>query len=64
MYATVIFLGINNCSAVIQYVTTQQTAMYREHFAGMYSSWAYSLAQVQYSLEQTEFIVDLKGMYE
>ena len=46
MYATVIFLGINNCSAVIQYVATERTVMYREHFAGMYSSWAYSLVQV------------------
>ncbi|GMY22086.1 pleiotropic drug resistance protein 3-like isoform X1 [Fagus crenata] len=46
MYATVTFLGINNCSAVQQYVTTERTVMYRERFAGMYSSWAYSLAQV------------------
>ena len=32
MYATVIFLGINNCSAVQQYVTTERTVMYRERF--------------------------------
>uniref|UniRef100_A0A2N9FVQ3 ABC transporter domain-containing protein n=1 Tax=Fagus sylvatica TaxID=28930 RepID=A0A2N9FVQ3_FAGSY len=46
MYVSVIFLGINNCSTVLPYVATERTVMYRERFAGMYSSWAYSLAQV------------------
>ncbi|KAB1202050.1 Pleiotropic drug resistance protein 3 [Morella rubra] len=46
MYASVIFLGINNCSTVLPYVATERTVMYRERFAGMYSSWAYALAQV------------------
>ncbi|KAM4118795.1 hypothetical protein ACJW30_03G009000 [Castanea mollissima] len=46
MYVAVIFLGINNCSTVLPYVATERTIMYREIFAGMYSSWAYSLAQV------------------
>ncbi|PQM37982.1 pleiotropic drug resistance protein 3-like [Prunus yedoensis var. nudiflora] len=46
MYAGVIFLGINNCSTVLQYVATERTVMYREKFAGMYSPWAFSLAQV------------------
>ncbi|KAK4595262.1 hypothetical protein RGQ29_013623 [Quercus rubra] len=30
---------------VLPYVATERTIMYREIFAGMYSSWAYSLAQ-------------------
>ncbi|KAL3749878.1 hypothetical protein ACJRO7_010927 [Eucalyptus globulus] len=46
MYIAVIFLGINNCSSVLQYIATERTVMYRERFAGMYSSWAFSLAQV------------------
>ncbi|XP_062144822.1 pleiotropic drug resistance protein 3-like isoform X2 [Alnus glutinosa] len=46
MYAAVIFLGINNCTTVLPHVATERTVMYRERFSGMYSSWAYSLAQV------------------
>ncbi|KAK3441448.1 hypothetical protein EUGRSUZ_B01810, partial [Eucalyptus grandis] len=45
-YIAVIFLGINNCSSVLQYIAMERTVMYRERFAGMYSSWAFSLAQV------------------
>ncbi|XP_039012083.1 pleiotropic drug resistance protein 3-like [Hibiscus syriacus] len=41
-----IFAGTSGCSSVIPFVATQQTVVYRERFAGMYSSWAYSLAQV------------------
>ncbi|KAJ0092905.1 hypothetical protein Patl1_24753 [Pistacia atlantica] len=46
MYSTVIFFGINNCSSVVPFVATERTVLYRETFAGMYSSWAYSFAQV------------------
>ncbi|KAK9288073.1 hypothetical protein L1049_016519 [Liquidambar formosana] len=46
MFIAVLFLGINNCSAVLPYVVTERTVLYREKFAGMYSSRAYSLAQV------------------
>ncbi|XP_044483311.1 pleiotropic drug resistance protein 3-like isoform X2 [Mangifera indica] len=45
-YVAVIFLGINNCSTVIPYVSIERTVMYREKFAGMYSPWAYAFAQV------------------
>lgn len=48
MYTAVIFLGINNCSTVLPYVATERTILYRERFAGMYSSKAYSFAQVQH----------------
>lgn len=50
MFAGVIFLGINNCYNVIPYVATERTVVYRERFAGMYSSWAYSFAQVSVEL--------------
>ncbi|XVE82355.1 hypothetical protein DITRI_Ditri15bG0142000 [Diplodiscus trichospermus] len=46
MYAVILFFGINNCSTVLPYVATERTVLYRERFAGMYSSWAYSFAQV------------------
>lgn len=49
MYLAVIFLGINNCSTVLPHVATERTVVYREKFAGMYSSRAYSFAQVRYS---------------
>ncbi|TXG71480.1 hypothetical protein EZV62_000059 [Acer yangbiense] len=46
MYIAVIFLGINNCSSILPYVATERNVLYREYFAGMYSPWAYSFAQV------------------
>ncbi|KAK6285958.1 hypothetical protein POUND7_012137 [Theobroma cacao] len=46
MYIFMIFTGISNCSSVLPFVATQRTVFYRERFARMYSSWAYSLAQV------------------
>ncbi|XP_050220397.1 pleiotropic drug resistance protein 3-like isoform X1 [Mercurialis annua] len=46
MYTTIIFFGINNCSSVLPYVSTERTVLYREGFAGMYSPWAYAFAQV------------------
>ncbi|KAI4301667.1 hypothetical protein L6164_034920 [Bauhinia variegata] len=46
MYISILFLGINNCNSVLSYVATERPVMYRERFAGMYSSWAYSAAQV------------------
>lgn len=49
-----IFIGINNSSSVLPYVATERTVMYRERFAGMYSPWAYSLAQVRKSSIQLE----------
>ncbi|PON46935.1 ABC transporter-like [Trema orientale] len=46
MYMAVIFLGVNNCSTILPYVATERSVLYRERFAGMYSSKAYSFAQV------------------
>ncbi|XP_059640099.1 pleiotropic drug resistance protein 3-like isoform X2 [Cornus florida] len=39
-------LGTSNCSSVIPVVSREQSVLYREKFSGMYSSWAYSFAQV------------------
>ncbi|KAK4836183.1 hypothetical protein QYF36_019619 [Acer negundo] len=46
LYGAVIFLGISNCSSGLSYFAMERTVMYREKFAGMYSPWAYALAQV------------------
>ncbi|KAE8678268.1 hypothetical protein F3Y22_tig00111427pilonHSYRG00227 [Hibiscus syriacus] len=46
MYFTVAFLGMDNISSVQPFVATERVVMYRERFAGMYSYWAYALAQV------------------
>ncbi|KAL8527705.1 hypothetical protein ACS0TY_005522 [Phlomoides rotata] len=46
MYASALFCGINNSSSVLPYVSTERSVVYRERFAGMYASWAYSAAQV------------------
>uniref|UniRef100_A0A0E0F161 ABC transporter domain-containing protein n=1 Tax=Oryza meridionalis TaxID=40149 RepID=A0A0E0F161_9ORYZ len=46
MYGATIFAGINNCQLVMPFVSIERSVVYRERFAGMYSPWAYSLAQV------------------
>ncbi|KAK1295575.1 Pleiotropic drug resistance protein 3 [Acorus calamus] len=46
MFSAMVFLGINNCSSVLPFVSTERNVLYREKFAGMYSSWSYSFAQV------------------
>ncbi|KAB5569567.1 hypothetical protein DKX38_003360 [Salix brachista] len=40
------FTGIGNCSSVMPFVAPERAIVYRERFAGMYSPWAYSFAQV------------------
>ncbi|XP_020254968.1 pleiotropic drug resistance protein 3-like isoform X2 [Asparagus officinalis] len=46
MYVVTNFFGINNASSVLTFVATERTVLYREKYAGMYSPWAYSLAQM------------------
>lgn len=46
MYTLVIFPGMKNCGAVINFVAAERNVFYRERFARMYSSWAYSFSQV------------------
>ncbi|RXH71770.1 hypothetical protein DVH24_025271 [Malus domestica] len=52
-YIAVIFLGVTNCSGVLPYIATERTVLYRERFAGMYSSKAYSFAQVVVEIPYT-----------
>ncbi|KAG5525527.1 hypothetical protein RHGRI_031987 [Rhododendron griersonianum] len=46
IYSATTFLGVNNCTSVLPYVSMERSVLYRERFAGMYGSWAYALAQV------------------
>ncbi|KAK3411032.1 hypothetical protein EUGRSUZ_J03047 [Eucalyptus grandis] len=46
MYASSIFLGVQNASPVQPVVSVERTVFYRERAAGMYSAVAYALAQV------------------
>lgn len=46
MYASVLFVGINNCSTVQPVVAVERTVFYREKAAGMYSALPYAIAQV------------------
>jgi hypothetical protein len=47
MYASVVFVGVNNSSSVQPVVAVERTVFYRERAAGMYSSFPYSFAQVK-----------------
>lgn len=46
MNQAVLFNSINNCALIMPFVVTERVVLYREKFAGMYSPWAYSFAQV------------------
>lgn len=46
MYASVLFLGIQNAMSVQPVVAIERTVFYRERAAGMYSSMPYAIAQV------------------
>lgn len=47
MYASVLFLGINNCATAQPAVAIERTVFYRERAAGMYSVLPYAMAQVR-----------------
>uniref|UniRef100_A0A0E0NFV7 ABC transporter domain-containing protein n=1 Tax=Oryza rufipogon TaxID=4529 RepID=A0A0E0NFV7_ORYRU len=51
LYGTTLFTGINNCQSVMPFVSIERSIVYRERFAGMYSPWAYSLAQGMHGLQ-------------
>ncbi|XP_065868540.1 pleiotropic drug resistance protein 1-like isoform X2 [Euphorbia lathyris] len=46
MYATIIFLGVQNATSVQPVVAVERTVFYRERAAGMYSPFPYAFAQV------------------
>lgn len=71
IYGLVLFLGVNNCASSLQYFQTEHTVMYRERFAGMYSAFAYALAQVVTEIpyifiQSAEFVIiiyPMMGLY-
>lgn len=46
LYASCLFLGVNNASSVQPIVSIERTVFYREKAAGMYSPIPYAVAQV------------------
>ncbi|KAL1827281.1 hypothetical protein ACET3Z_005693 [Daucus carota] len=46
MFLFLQFLGTYNCTSVLSIIATERNVVYRERFAGMYSAWIYSFAQV------------------
>ncbi|KAF1858637.1 hypothetical protein Lal_00044670 [Lupinus albus] len=46
MYASVIFIGVQNGASVQPVIAVERTVFYRERAAGMYSALPYALAQV------------------
>ena len=46
MYTAVLFLGVQNSSAVQPVVAVERSVFYRERAAGMYSALPYAFAQV------------------
>ncbi|KAK4492092.1 hypothetical protein RD792_002889 [Penstemon davidsonii] len=57
LYASVLFLGVNNASSVQPVISIERTVFYREKAAGMYSPFPYAFAQglveIPYILVQT-----------
>ncbi|KAG6418324.1 hypothetical protein SASPL_120527 [Salvia splendens] len=52
MYASVLFVGINNCSTVQPIVAIERTVFYRERAAGMYSALPYALSQLRMDIRE------------
>jgi hypothetical protein len=46
VYGSALFLGFMNCSILQPVVATERVVLYREKATGMYSTFAYAIAQV------------------
>ncbi|GKV30452.1 hypothetical protein SLEP1_g39260 [Rubroshorea leprosula] len=46
LYVFTVVTGLSGCTSVLPLVAAQQIVVYRERFAGMYSSWADSLSRI------------------
>jgi hypothetical protein len=49
MYASVIFIGVQNGASVQPVIAVERTVFYRERAAGMYSALPYAAAQVKFN---------------
>lgn len=59
IYILVNCVGINNSTSVLPFIAKERIVLYREKFAGMYSSLAYSLAQVTIEIPYILFLTFL-----
>ncbi|KAK6122137.1 hypothetical protein DH2020_044127 [Rehmannia glutinosa] len=50
LYASVMFLGVNNSSSVQPVISIERTVFYREKAAGMYSPFPFAFAQANFSV--------------
>lgn len=48
MYASILFIGIENANTVQYVVAIERTVFYRERASGMYSALPYAFGQVSY----------------
>lgn len=46
MYASILFIGVQNATTVQPVVAIERTVFYRERAAGMYSALPYAFGQV------------------
>lgn len=58
LYATALFLGVNNASSVQPIVSIERTVFYREKAAGMYSPFPYAAAQVRTFILEAPILTD------
>lgn len=59
LYASCLFIGVNNASTVQPIVSIERTVFYREKAAGMYSPIAYAVAQVGLKIRETISLVNV-----
>uniref|UniRef100_A0A0V0H346 Putative ovule protein n=1 Tax=Solanum chacoense TaxID=4108 RepID=A0A0V0H346_SOLCH len=64
LYASVLFLGVNNASSVQPVVSIERTVFYREKSAGMYSPLPYAAAQVGIFTDKITFTCKKLYLYE
>lgn len=57
LYASAMFLGVNNSSSVQPIVSIERTVFYRERAAGMYGPYPYAAAQVLCSKQSSVKVV-------
>lgn len=65
MYASVLFIGIQNGQTVQPIVDVERTVFYREKASGMYSALPYAFAQVKQNIHQSNILANFysKNIY-
>ncbi|XP_042515074.1 ABC transporter G family member 37-like isoform X3 [Macadamia integrifolia] len=61
LFTSMTFLGVNNCQSVQHAVIKERLVMYRERFAGMYSTHAYSIAQIAIEIPYVIIVSSIFG---